>query len=132
MKLKTFNPENTGDDVIPMLSINSNGVFRLNKAAIELLKLNEGDKVLFHQDEDEPEDWYISKDAEKGFIFSIDKTRPNRYSRISALYRTFKECFNNTSVFKFCISSESVKSDKSDKSTFVFPIITKRNLRTKN
>ena len=53
MKLKTFSPENTGDNN-PTLSINSNGVFRLNKAAIDLLKLSENDKVLFHQDEDEP------------------------------------------------------------------------------
>lgn len=129
MRLKTFNPENIGEDIIPMISINSNGIFRLNKAAVELLKLKEDEKVLFHQDEDEPEDWYISKDAENGFLFSIDKTRPNRYSKISALHRAFKECFNSTSVFKFCISTESVKPDKS---TSMFPIITKRNLRIKN
>jgi hypothetical protein len=127
MKLKTFSPENTGDNTIPTMSINSNAVFRLNKAAIDLLKLSENDKVLFHQDEDEPEDWYISKDKENGFLFNVEKARPNRYVRITNLYKSFKECFES-SVFKFYISTEPIKSDKSN---IIFPIITKNNLRKK-
>jgi hypothetical protein len=124
MKLKTYNPENTGDQTIPLLSINLNGVFRLNKAAIDLLKLDDGEKILFHQDDEEPEDWYISKDKDNGFTFNAEKSRPNRYSRITNLHRIFKECFE-TNVFKFYISKEPVKVEKNN----LYPIITKNNLR---
>lgn len=124
MKLKTFNPENTGDQNIPMLSINANGVFRLNKAAVDLLKLEETDKVLFHQDEDEPEDWYISKDKNNGFTLNAEKARPNKYARITHLHKIFVECFESP-VFKFLISTDPVKSEKNT----IYPIITKNNLR---
>lgn len=127
MKLKTFNPENTGDNTIPVLSINANGMFRLNKAAIDLLKLEETDKVLFHQDEDEPEDWYISKEKNNGFTFNAEKARPNKYAKITHLYRIFVDCFE-TKVFKFYISIEPVKADKN----ILYPIITKNNLRLNN
>lgn len=72
MKLKSFNPQSVpnlraGSD-IPTVSLNySSGVMTFNKGACEFLKLKKGDQVVIHQDEEEPQDWYIQKVPEGGF-----------------------------------------------------------------
>lgn len=123
MKLKTYNSQNTGLNSIPMLSININGVFRINECAVNLLEIKDNSKISFHQDTEESEDWYLSIDDEKGFKFNKDNSRPNMYSRITPVYKLFSECFDCKS-FKFRISDEVVK----DGDVIYFPIITKNNL----
>jgi hypothetical protein len=36
-KFKTYNSENLGINTIPTISINKNGVFRINEAAVNLI-----------------------------------------------------------------------------------------------
>lgn len=70
MKLKTFNQANLpkADRCSTKLYINSKtGLFHFNRSASEKLGLTSGDTVEFHQDEDEPSDWYISK-SKSGFL----------------------------------------------------------------
>jgi hypothetical protein len=73
MKLKEFNVENTVSErytpvQVPALGINvKSGLFRLNKAAAELIGAKVDELVVLHQDEEEPTDWYIEKVKEKGF-----------------------------------------------------------------
>lgn len=73
MKLKKFTPENCISEKgqhagKPCIGISlKSGLLRINKQACELLQLKDGDQVLFHQDEEEPENWYIEKVKKDGF-----------------------------------------------------------------
>lgn len=125
-KFKTYNSENTGINTIPTISINKNGVFRINEAAVNLLCIKNDSRISFHQDTEESEDWYLSVDTDKGFKFNKDSGRPNMYSKITPMYKLFSECFDDKS-FKFIISDSTVK----DGDTICFPIITKNNLINK-
>jgi hypothetical protein len=71
MKLKEFNTENCckmGRTTIPSINIDTKvGTVRLNKSASALMGISNADQVKFHQDEDEPGDWYIEKVKNGGF-----------------------------------------------------------------
>jgi hypothetical protein len=71
MKLKEFNAENTINQRADKPSIHINtktGLFNFNKAACDLISLGDEDKITFHQDQEEPFDWYLEKvKTEKGF-----------------------------------------------------------------
>lgn len=44
------------------------GKFYLNKQAVRMIDLNQGDRVMCYQDNDEKDNWYIAKtDSEEGF-----------------------------------------------------------------
>jgi hypothetical protein len=73
MKLKTYNTTNiqTLSNQLrkPYLQVNTTtGLFNINKEAAELIGAGDGDQIQFHQDEDEPLDWYIEKVKKDGFV----------------------------------------------------------------
>ncbi|MBA7536796.1 hypothetical protein ES705_29061 [subsurface metagenome] len=68
MKLKKFDLANTINlrTDIPLLRINViHGTFGFNKSAVELLKLQSGDKLNILQDQEKRKDWYIKKTNSK-------------------------------------------------------------------
>lgn len=71
MKLKEFNIENCGSNVrstLPAVSFDFKvGAARVNREACLLVGLKEGDQVKFHQDLEEPENWYLEKVKSGGF-----------------------------------------------------------------
>lgn len=70
MKLKTFNIDTTPSikTYKPCLSINlKTGLFALNPAAQDKFQLKANSTVSFHQDEDEPGNWYLEFGAKNGF-----------------------------------------------------------------
>ncbi len=71
MKLKEFNEETCTQlrSTLPSLGINfKTGLFNFNKTACDLLGLKNNDQVIFLQDEDEPQCWYVEKVKSKGFM----------------------------------------------------------------
>ncbi len=69
MKLKSYNPETlpVSSKGKPAMYLNSKaGILHISAAAAEKLGLKEGDFIELSQDEDEPQDWYLSK-TKKGF-----------------------------------------------------------------
>jgi len=62
MKLRTITPEIAKENKIhyPLISFNTISRINFNEPAVKILKLKEGDKVLFHQDSESPSDWYLS------------------------------------------------------------------------
>ncbi len=87
MKLVTFDAENMvsqrkGDAYI---SFSRNAANSLSKAAVDRTGFSPEDKIAIHQDEDNPEDWYLSL-GEAGFPLRDDKKDG------SSLY------FNNTAM----------------------------------
>ena len=71
MKLKTFSPENLPNSrsLKPVIGLNQkSGTLRFNSAFVEKLGLKPDSMVQYHQDEDEPSDWYIEIVKKDGFI----------------------------------------------------------------
>lgn len=73
MKLKTFNVLNvqslSSRVQKPYIQANSKtGLLNVNHAAIELIGLQDGDQIQFHQSEDEPSDWFLEKVSDNGFV----------------------------------------------------------------
>ncbi|WPV66314.1 hypothetical protein [Chitinophaga sp. LS1] len=62
MNLKTFNSENVTPirESKPCVHFNTKtGLFNFSIGACTLIGLKDGDRVSFHQDEEEPTDWYL-------------------------------------------------------------------------
>lgn len=101
MKLKKYDSSlqstRTGE---PRISFDDKGVIRINKTAVEALGLKPGDKIAFLMDEENPTDWYITKDKE-GFptirctndLATIPR-RKNKPSRRIHQLTNFKNCNN--------------------------------------
>jgi len=53
--------------MVAAITISKVGVLRLNKKAAQLLGIANGDRVSLFQDENRPQDWYISK-TDSGLI----------------------------------------------------------------
>lgn len=76
MNLKSFKKSDISykADGVPFLRIHlKSGVFSFNKTAAEILELKAGDQVMLHQDEDEPENWYLEQVKEDGFPLRINQ-----------------------------------------------------------
>lgn len=79
MKLKEFNAETCVNErkyfSVPSVAINmKTGLFRFNHEAVKLLELADGDQVMFLQDEGEPENWYVERVKDKGFVVRHKET----------------------------------------------------------
>jgi hypothetical protein len=78
MNLKEFNIENCkpsrGLKTSPPAAVSMStdkGLFILNKEAVALIGLSDKIMVVVHQDEDNPEDWYLELVKEKGFLIRV-------------------------------------------------------------
>lgn len=70
MKLKEFNTENVKHERAgtPSISVNCKaGLFSFSKAAAKLIGIKDKGQVVFLQDEDEKENWYLEVVKENGF-----------------------------------------------------------------
>lgn len=63
MKLKTFDRSNSygARSSEPTISLMKNGAISFSSGATKMIGLEVAGKVQFHQDEESPSDWYISK-----------------------------------------------------------------------
>lgn len=93
MKLHWHIVENTASNVRTVVSticINlKTGRIRLNPPAIDLLQLKPKDSIAFAQDEENPTDWFLKKDA-KGFTVTIKNDR----GTLSAYINSKKLAYN--------------------------------------
>jgi hypothetical protein len=77
MKFKTFNATNVvaapkKEKTASISCWSKSGSFRFNKTAIDLLQLKIDEQLEFAQDEEKPENWYLMKTKENGFVV-VDK-----------------------------------------------------------
>jgi hypothetical protein len=91
MKLKKYDSTTCASTraalTLPTLSLNPKGIICLNAPLLALTGLQSGDSFSVSQDEEEPDNWYLSKDA-NGF-----KLRP--YGHES---KTKAACINNRAL----------------------------------
>lgn len=102
MKLKSFNPETlpVSSKGKPAMYINSKaGMFHISATAAEKLELKEGDSIELHQDEEQPQDWYLSK-TKKGFGLRNKKKGSDEQGLN----------FNNTALAKLIFESVGYKA----------------------
>lgn len=76
MKLKEFNIDNTtrSRSTTPHFSITKHGLISFSVTACELVALKAGDQIVFLQDEEELENWYLAKVDKAGFVLREAKT----------------------------------------------------------
>lgn len=127
----TFIPENTvatkrGE---PMISLARKGANCINKAAAEKMQLAGDSLIGFHQDKDNPEDWYISL-VEEGFPLRNDKGDGALYFNNVAMAHTMLDALGiEEDRCAFMLASEPVTVDEVDYWPLITakPIIKKRN-----
>jgi|LakMenEpi03Aug12_release.lakeMendotaPanAssembly.Ray.scaffolds.fasta_scaffold1068438_1 hypothetical protein len=97
MKLKTFNAENTFSQrqTKPFIQVSQKtGLFGFNKAVNEILELKSGDQIQFHQDEENPDEWYIEKVKQGGFTLRDYKAKSLLFNNTTLARKIFEsvEC----------------------------------------
>lgn len=65
MKVKIMNPEtlprSSTRETTPYVRLHFQGVITISTGTCKLLSITKGDGIIFIQDEDNPEDWYLAK-----------------------------------------------------------------------
>ncbi len=97
MKLKTYNSNSTACKIKstkPFLTFGKNGVIRINALAAQQWALKPSDQLQFHQDEEDPVNWYVEvvkKDcfpvrtcsAGNGFLFNASQLKQLLFQSIN-------------------------------------------------
>lgn len=74
MKFKMFDPNNCPSlrNYEPFIHLNTKtGLITINKTACDQIKLGGGDKIIFHQDDEDQENWYLQNLGKKGNGFEV-------------------------------------------------------------
>ena len=108
----------------PQISINPKAVLiSFTGKTIELLKIAEGEKIAFSQDEESPRDWFLSKN-ENGFPLRVrddSKKKIKSYSlNNNAIARKLLNSLGIEGSFRFTIGTEPININGVD----YWPIIT--------
>jgi hypothetical protein len=115
LNLVSFSPDSF-DSVsrtgIPKLHIRS-GRFNISKTAKEITGLDLGDKVMMHQDQDEPSTWYLSKET-NGFEIKKAKNGVALAFYSNHLMQTILECFQEEKALTLRMDSDPVKFQNKD------------------
>ena len=117
MKLKEFNAENTltvRTDK-PTVHINTKtGLFNFSRSACVLLNIKHGDRVTFHQDEEEPTDWYVEKVlTETGFpLRANNNTSKGLLFSNTSMARAIVHSVKEVTSGKIAIVAEPTKVEK--------------------
>ena len=89
MALKTYNTLNVRRNRQPLapciMLYRKQGILMFNATAQELMKIKAGDHVQFHQDEDDPSDWYVQKTKGKEG-FKLRLTSRNNYLALNSSF----------------------------------------------
>ena len=126
MKLKSFSPENLPNQRVskPQIGLNqTNGTVRFNKAVVEQIAIDDKDQVKFHQDEEEPGDWYVEVVKENGFPLRSKSSATGEGGLVlqsTALVRKIFDSINYNFVSGNVTVGEPVKNNKQ----LLFPLIT--------
>lgn len=87
------------------------GSFRMSHKAIELLKVDKDSTIVFAQDSQKEDKWYLAMNTENGFPFKemTNASGTNYLFKNSTLARKLGECYQVEGKFKLVVGSTSVK-----------------------
>lgn len=116
MKLKIFNQHNSkaiksGEQTIHFGK--KSGLIGISKSATEFLGLKEGDRLLFAQDEESPEDWFFTVTKEKAGFELRFKNGSAAFNCSSLVIRVLDSLKIKTSA-GFYFNKSAQKIDKSE------------------
>jgi hypothetical protein len=125
MKLVLFTPDNLGSVASgrPIINFARNGHVSISIAAVRLLKLGEGERVVIAQDPDFPDNWYIKVCAPldtSGFAVRRPSGQKSLYFASSKLAKMFLAHFNLGKSVSVVVGDDPVKG----KTGAYYPLIT--------
>jgi len=93
MKLKVIEIKKI-EQGVPSITFCKNGRIILNPSAVNKLKIKDGNRIQFLQDEEAPEDVYIKISSSDGLRCGINKNGVSLYSHefVGKLLRLLKKC----------------------------------------
>lgn len=121
MKLVYFSeqtlPKQMGGKKTCKVAFGKAGTIHFNGPACELIGIKPGDKITLSQDEEEPENWYVFKDADHGFEVRAGYDGKGCLFNHSKLVIAFLEAIgkpvNKTVGFLIAGKPTTIKGDKS-------------------
>lgn len=103
--------QGSNGSIIPNVSFSKGGIIRINRAAAEMLELNDGSRIAILQDKNNPDDWYLAKDKE-GFV--MRKNGSDRHSFATNCSRVAKKLmghFGLTETTRIQLGTETVEGE---------------------
>ncbi len=121
MKIKTYNSLNRcGRETKPKIRMGKTGYIYITKKVSAMMEISIGDKVSLHQDEENPKDWFISKD-ENGIILKGKKEEGVLIFHLTeAVKKIFTECEITSKSISFVVSQTPIELNNIK----YYPIIT--------
>lgn len=128
MELKFFNTSNmksAGRAGQPTLRVTRGGYIGLSKAAVDPMDFKAEDKVSLVQDQETPEDWYLVKDQENGFILRESSGSGSLAFNSSVMGKAMLDSLDcpDDSV-RFKVVTEPVEHETEGGVIKLFPILT--------
>ena len=128
MKLKIHDLSNVkaGISGVPAIRVAlKGGGISMNRKLVSELKLAHGDKIIFAQDEERPQDWYMATTAsDTGFILRQQNKRGlhfNSAGLAEKIEKSLKQDFSGKRSIQMIVGLEPIENAGSN----LFPIITK-------
>lgn len=123
MKLKEFSTVGgKALNSVATISFNKKGFIGISVTAAELIGIKKGDRIVFYQDEEHPEDWYFDISSEKGAILRNHTSGKGFACNYSIVAIEVLKSTKNKDIARFQISTE--------KENGIYAIITRNNLKS--
>ena len=109
LKIKTFDSVNRcGRESKPKIRMGKSGYVYITKKASDMLELSIGDKVSLHQDEENPRDWFISKDKNGIKLRGKKEDGVLIFHLAQAVKKLFSECEITAKSISFVVSKTPI------------------------
>lgn len=110
MKTKVYSPSSSAYKPrrAPVIAVNKYGQIRFSSTVVEAMEIKGGDKVVFHQDEENLTDWYVQKIREgDGFIIRVHSGKTHIFNSSNLVRRILKSCgIEKIGSYSFPVSLE--------------------------
>ena len=105
--------QNIGRTIItPLISVNKNGVIRLNRPAVEQLSLSSGNKINMYQDKDSLKDWFLKIEDDGLVLRSKESYGKGLITQSSSIARDMIKSLKFEFRFSSLIAKEPLNFNK--------------------
>lgn len=110
MVLRTYNADNTRHyKRTPVIGVYvKTGELNFGKSALSKIDFKPGEEIVFHQDDEDPQTWYIEKVATGGLPFRNKKFNGSMFINSRSLVREISESLGIKTNFQMYIASKTV------------------------
>jgi len=126
MELKTYTTDNSSrmSSGKPTITLSAkNGVIRLNKVAVECLKIKDKDKWSLSQDVKNVKDWYLHINNENGFSIRVSERGEATLSN-KTVCEDIRACVKNINEEKACKMIIIIEPITTKEKLLLYPVLT--------